>query len=197
MSPTVGKELVKNAIYALSIATGFILLYIAIRYEFRSGLAMIASILHDVFFIFAIFSIFRLEVDLNFVAAVLTIVGYSVNDTIVSFDRIRDHLKRKKRIKSMDELANVVNKSLRQVLTRSVNTAITTLFPVVFLLLIGSDAITVFSIAILIGTVVGIYSSLFIAVQLWTVWMGKELKKKGVLITYKEKKQFSPDQPQV
>ena len=197
VSPTVGKELVKNAIYALSIATGFILLYIAIRYEFRSGLAMIASILHDVFFIFAIFSIFRLEVDLNFVAAVLTIVGYSVNDTIVSFDRIRDHLKRKKRIKSMDELANVVNKSLRQVLTRSVNTAITTLFPVVFLLLIGSDAITVFSIAILIGTVVGIYSSLFIAVQLWTVWMGKELKKKGVLITYKEKKQFSPDQPQV
>lgn len=197
VSPTVGKELVKNAIYALTIATGFILLYIAIRYEFRSGLAMIVTILHDVFFIFAIFSITRLEVDLNFVAAILTIVGYSVNDTIVIFDRIRDYLRKKKRIRSMRELENIVNISLRQTLTRSFNTAMTTLFPVLFLLLIGSDAITVFSLAIFTGTLVGIYSSIFIGVHLWTVWMGRELRKKGVLITYKEKKPFSPEQPQV
>lgn len=197
VSPTVGKELVKNAIYALSIATGFILLYIAIRFEIRSALAMIITILHDVFFIFALFSITRMEVDLNFVAAVLTIVGYSVNDTIVIFDRIRDYLRKKKRIRKMRELEDIVNISLRQTLTRSLNTALTTLFPVIFLLFIGSDAVTIFSLAIFAGTVVGLYSSIFIGVQLWTVWMSKELKKKGVLITYKEKKQFSPDQPQV
>ena len=197
VSPTVGKELVKNAIYALSIATGFILLYIAIRFEIRSALAMIITILHDVFFIFALFSITRMEVDLNFVAAVLTIVGYSVNDTIVLFDRIRDYLRKKKRIRKMRELEDIVNISLRQTLTRSLNTALTTLFPVIFLLFIGSDAVTIFSLAIFAGTVVGLYSSIFIGVQLWTVWMSKELKKKGVLITYKEKKQFSPDQPQV
>ena len=197
VSPTVGKELVKNAAYALTIATGFILLYIALRFEIRSALAMIITILHDVFFIFAVFSITRLEVDLNFVAAVLTIVGYSVNDTIVIFDRIRDYLRRKKRIRSQNELEKIVNISLRQTLTRSINTALTTLFPVIFLLLLASDAITIFSLTIFTGTLVGIYSSIFIGVQLWTVWMGRELKKKGVLITYKEKKPFSPEEPQV
>lgn len=196
VSPTVGKELVKNAIMALIIASIGIMLYLAFRFEYKMGIASVVSLLHDAFFMVAIFSITRLEVDLNFVAALLTIIGYSINDTIVTFDRIRDHLKRKRKIREYSELVEIVNKSLRQVFTRSINTVITVLFPVIFLLLIGSEAIWNFSFAMFIGLIVGCYSSLFIAAQLWLIWKGKELKSKGVLITYKEKKRFS-DQPQV
>ncbi|MCU9613986.1 protein translocase subunit SecDF [Caldibacillus lycopersici] len=193
VTPTVGKELVKNAIYALAIASVGIILYVSLRFEMRMAVAAIIALLHDVFFMIAIFSITRFEVDLNFVAAILTIIGYSVNDTIVTFDRIRDHMKRKKRIKEYSELVEIVNKSLRQVFTRSINTALTTLLPVLFLLLMGSEAIWNFSFAMTIGLIIGVYSSLYIAAQLWLIWKGKELKKKGVLTTYKEKKKYNTD----
>lgn len=196
VTPTVGKELVKNAIYAIAIASIGMILYVAVRFEWKMGVAAIVALLHDAFFMISIFSITRLEVDLNFVAAILTIVGYSINDTIVTFDRMRDHLKKKRRIREYSELVDLVNSSLRQVFTRSINTALTTVIPVVFLLLMGSEAIWNFSLAMFIGLIIGVYSSLFIASQLWLVWKGKELKRKGVLITYKEKKKYS-DQPQV
>lgn len=110
---------------------------------------------------------------------------------------MRDHLRKHKKIREYHVLEEIVNKSLRQVMTRSINTSLSTLLPVVFLLLFGSEAITNFSLAMFIGLVVGVYSSIFIAAQLWLVWKGKELKKKGVLITYKEKKKFAGDEPQV
>jgi SecD/SecF fusion protein len=196
VTPTVGRELVKNAIYAVLISLAGIIIYTAFRFEWKMGTAAILALIHDSFFMVAVFSISRLEVDLNFVAAVLTIIGFSINDTIVTFDRIRDHMKKKKRIRTYQELEDIVNKSLRQVLTRSINTSLSTLLPIIFLLLMGSQAIWNFSLAMLVGLIVGVYSSVFIAAQLWLVWKGKELKKKGVLITYKEKKKYS-DQPVV
>ncbi len=196
VTPTVGKELVRNAIKAIIIASIGMIIYVGLRFEWRMGVSAIVALLHDVFFMVAIFSITRLEVDLNFVAAILTIVGYSINDTIVTFDRIRDHLKKKKKIRKYEELVQIVNGSLRQVFTRSINTVVTTILPVVALLLMGSEAIWNFSLAMFVGLIIGVYSSLFIASQLWLAWKGRELKQKGVLITYKEKKKYS-DQPQV
>src|SRR5690606_32390200 len=158
--------------------------------------ASVLALLHDAFVILAVFSIVRFEVDLTFIAAVLTVIGYSINDTIVTFDRIRAHMKRKRRIKQFKELVDIVNSSLRQTLTRSINTVLTVVFVVVALLIFGSESIKNFSFALLIGLIAGTYSSLFIAAQVWLVWKGKELKKKGTIITYKEKKKYS-DQPQV
>ncbi|REJ28246.1 protein translocase subunit SecF, partial [Caldibacillus debilis] len=196
VTPMVGQELVKNAIMAVAIASLGIILYLAFRFEIKMGIASIIALLHDAFFVIAIFSIVRMEVDLTIVAAVLTIIGYSVNDTIVIFDRIRENMRMKRRIRKYDEIVEIVNRSLRQVFTRSINTMLTVLLPVVLLLVMGSEAIRNFSLAMFVGLIAGGYSSLFIAAQLWLIWKGRELKKKGVLITYKEKKKFS-DEPQV
>ncbi|KAB7667302.1 protein translocase subunit SecDF [Bacillus sp. B1-b2] len=196
VSPTVGKELAKNAFYALIFASIGIILYVTIRFEIYMAMAAIVALLHDVFFIIVIFSFTRLEVDITFIAAVLTIVGYSINDTIVTFDRIRENLVKKKRIKTAQEIKDIINVSIRQTFARSLNTVITVVICVVALLLFGSESIKNFSIALLIGLVGGAYSSIFIASQLWYVWKKKELKKKGVLITYKEKRPDS-DIPQV
>lgn len=196
VSPVVGKELAKNAMIAVAIASIGIILYVSIRFEWRMALAAIVALLHDVFFIIVLFSFTRLEVDLTFIAAVLTIVGYSINDTIVTFDRMRENLAKKKRIKAYEELADVVNSSLRQTLGRSVNTVLTVVIAVVALLLFGSSSILNFSLALLIGLVVGVYSSIFIAAQLWLVMKAKELKQKGVLITEKVKRERT-DEPQV
>ncbi|WP_338750360.1 protein translocase subunit SecDF [Bacillus sp. FJAT-52991] len=196
VSPVVGKELAKNAIIALVIASLGIVLYVTLRFEIYMALGAIIALLHDAFFIVAFFSLTRLEVDVTFIAAVLTIIGYSINDTIVTFDRMRENLAKKRKIKTEQELEDIVNKSLRQTFTRSVNTVMTVVITVVALIVFGSDSILNFSIALLVGLISGTYSSLFIAAQLWLVWKKKELKKKGVLITYKEKKRWS-DEPQV
>lgn len=196
VSPTVGKELAKNAFYAIIFASIGIIIYVAIRFELYMGLAAVLALLHDAFFIIVIFSLTRLEVDITFIAAVLTIVGYSINDTIVTFDRIRENLAKKKRIKTPQEIKDIINTSIRQTLARSINTVVTVVICVVALLIFGSSAITNFSLALLIGLIGGAYSSIFIASQLWYVWKKKELKRKGVLVTYKEKSPIS-DEPQV
>ncbi|MCQ6278225.1 protein translocase subunit SecDF [Bacillus sp. EB600] len=196
VSPTIGKELAKNALIALLIASIGIIIYVTIRFELPMAIAAIASLLHDAFFMIAFFSITRLEVDLNFIAAVLTIVGYSINDTIVTFDRMRENMHKKKRLKTFQDILDVVNVSIRQTLTRSLNTVFTVLICVVALLIFGSESIRNFSIALLVGLLVGVYSSVFIAASLWVVMKGKELKKKGVIRTVKEKRKYS-DQPQV
>jgi protein-export membrane protein SecD/preprotein translocase SecF subunit len=196
VTPTVGKELAKNAIIGVIIAAIGIIIYVTLRFEIKMAVASVLALLHDAFVILAVFSIVRFEVDLTFIAAVLTVIGYSINDTIVTFDRIRAHMKRKRRIKQFKELVDIVNSSLRQTLTRSINTVLTVVFVVVALLIFGSESIKNFSFALLIGLIAGTYSSLFIAAQVWLVWKGKELKKKGTIITYKEKKKYS-DQPQV
>jgi protein-export membrane protein SecD/preprotein translocase SecF subunit len=196
VSPTIGKELAKNAMIALVIASIGIIIYVTIRFEIYMALAAILALLHDAFFVIVVFSILRLEVDITFIAAILTIVGYSINDTIVTFDRMRENMVKKKRLKTPEDIAEVVNTSLRQTLARSVNTVLTVVITVVGLLLFGSESIWNFSFALLIGLIAGTYSSVFLAAQLWYVWKNKELKKKGTIKTYKEKKVYS-DEPQV
>ncbi|OEH91494.1 protein translocase subunit SecDF [Bacillus solimangrovi] len=191
VSPTVGKELARNAFIAVMIASVGIIIYVTIRFEFYFALAAIVALLHDAFFIIAAFSLLQFEVDITFIAAVLTIVGYSINDTIVTFDRIRENLQLKKRIKSYEDLAEVVNRSLLQTLARSINTILTVMFAAGALLIFGSESIRGFSFALLIGLVAGTYSSLFIAAQLWLTWKHKQLKKNGFKPLRKEKS----DQP--
>ncbi len=196
VSPVIGKELAKNAMIALAIAAVGIIIYVSLRFEWRMAVASVIALLHDAFFIIAFFSLTRLEVDITFIAAVLTVVGYSINDTIVTFDRIRENLHKKRRLKTVEDIEEVVNKSLRQTMGRSVNTVITVVFTVIALLIFGSESILNFSIALLVGLIAGTYSSVFIATQLWLVMKKKELKKKGTIKTVKEKKKWS-DEPQV
>ncbi|WP_273125123.1 protein translocase subunit SecDF [Bacillus weihaiensis] len=190
VSPTVGKELARNAMYGVLIASIGIIIYVSIRFEFYMALASIVALLHDAFFIIAFFSMTRLEVDITFIAAVLTIVGYSINDTIVTFDRIRE-LYKKKKVKTVEDLQFIVNRSLQQTFTRSINTVLTVIIAVVALLIFGSTSITNFSIALLVGLVSGTYSSLFIAAQLWLIWKSKQLNKK------KDMPKKLSDEPQV
>ncbi|MCZ2258388.1 protein translocase subunit SecDF [Sporosarcina sp. G11-34] len=197
VSPTVGKELAKNAISALLYAMLGIIIYVAFRFEWRMGVATIIGLLHDVFFMVAIFSILRLEVDITFIAAVLTIVGYSINDTIVTFDRIRENINHRGRIDNVAELADIVNKSLRQTLGRSVNTVLTVVFVVVALMLLGAESIQTFSIALLIGLIAGTYSSIFISAQIWFDLKKREINKKGAIKVDETKKQWGSDEPVV
>ncbi|PSA99431.1 protein translocase subunit SecDF [Bacillus halotolerans] len=176
VSPTVGKELARNALYAVAIASIGIIIYVSIRFEYKMAVAAIVSLLYDAFFIVTFFSITRLEVDVTFIAAVLTIVGYSINDTIVTFDRVREHMKKRKP-KTFADLSHIVNLSLQQTFTRSINTVLTVVIVVITLLIFGASSITNFSIALLVGLLTGVYSSLYIAAQIWLVWKGKELKK--------------------
>ncbi|MBD1222907.1 protein translocase subunit SecDF [Virgibacillus halodenitrificans] len=186
VSPIVGQELVKNAIYAVSIASIFMIIYVTFRFELFFAITAIIALLHDAFFVIAIFSFTRIEFDITIVAAVLTIVGYSVNDTIVTFDRIRENLQNK-RVKSFKELAIIVNRSLVQTLSRSINTTVTTLLAVLAFLFLGAQSITGFAIALTVGLIAGTYSSLFLASQLWLIWRGKMLKNKPVDFTKKKK----------
>ncbi|WP_042459094.1 protein translocase subunit SecDF [Neobacillus dielmonensis] len=196
VSPQIGKELAKNAIIALLIASVGIVIYTTIRFEFSMAIAAIVSLLHDAFFMVAFFSLTRLEVDLTFIAAVLTIVGYSINDTIVTFDRMRENMHKKRRLKTVEDIAEVMNVSIRQTLTRSINTVLTVLITTVALIIFGSESIRNFSIALFVGLMVGVYSSVCIAGPLWYVLKARELKKNGPIKTVKEKKKYS-DQPQV
>lgn len=197
VSSTVGKELAKNAFKALLFAALGIIIYVAFRFEWRMGVASIIGLIHDAFFMIALFSILRLEVDITFIAAVLTIVGYSINDTIVTFDRIRENLNRRGVIENEAELADIVNKSLRQTLGRSVNTVLTVIFVVVALMLLGAESIKTFSIALLVGLLAGTYSSIFISAQIWFDLKKREIKDKGTLNVKQEKKQWGSDEPVV
>ncbi|WP_456266706.1 MULTISPECIES: protein translocase subunit SecDF [unclassified Bacillus (in: firmicutes)] len=182
VSPTVGKELARNALYAVIIASIGIIIYVSIRFEYKMAIAAIASLLYDAFFIVAFFSITRLEVDVTFIAAILTVIGYSINDTIVTFDRVREQMKKRKP-KTIEDLSYIVNLSLQQTFTRSVNTVLTVVVVVVALLIFGSASITNFSIALLVGLLTGVYSSLYIAAQIWLMWKGRELKKPAKIDT--------------
>jgi preprotein translocase subunit SecF len=177
VSPIVARELAVQAILAVLLASIGIVVYVAVRFEYRFAFAAIIALFHDALIVIAVFSILRLEVDLTFIAAVLTVVGYSINDTIVIFDRIRENLRLSK-VKTMDDLAEVVQKSIADTLTRSINTTLTTAFAATTLFLFGGEGIRNFSFALLIGLIAGAYSSIFIAAQVWLVWKGREIKRK-------------------
>lgn len=189
VSPLIGQELVKNAMKALALASIGIIIYVTLRFEWRMGLSAILALLHDVFIMVAVFSIFRLEVDITFIAAVLTIVGYSINDTIITFDRVRENLQKVKVIREPEQIDDIVNRSIRQTMTRSINTVLTVVVVAIALLIFGATSIFNFSLALLIGLVSGVISSVFIAVPLWGIMKKRELKKNnGKLVVHKEKK---------
>ncbi|WP_257009812.1 protein translocase subunit SecF [Evansella halocellulosilytica] len=178
VTPMVGEELARNAIISVLIATVGIIIYVTIRFELLYGISAIVALFHDALFILFVFSILQFEVNIPFIAAVLTIVGYSINDTIVTFDRIRENMKLEKKVKKFDDLARVVNKSLVQTLARSINTVLTVVFAAGALWIFGGDAIQTFAFALVVGLVAGTYSSLFLASQLWLVMKAKQLERK-------------------
>ncbi len=188
ISQIVKKELTINAIYAVIFATIGIVLYMTIRYRFSFAITAIIALLHDVLITIGIFSIFRLEISIMFIAAILTIIGYSINDTIVSFNRIKEniHTMYNGTIKTNEELTKLVNDSLRQTLLRSIYTTFTTLLPVIALILFGSMAIINFNIALFVGLIAGTYSSIFIASQLWLLIEQRNVQRG----TFKTKKWF-------
>ncbi len=165
--PRFGREATSKAIIALSLASLGIILYCAIRFEIRPAVATVAAVLHDVMVVIGLFSIFRIEVDLTFVAAVLTIVGYSVNDTIVIYDRIRENLRSAGR---NFDFAKIVNQSIWQSMTRTIYTSLTTFITVLALYIWGGVTTRNFALAMLIGLISGTYSTIFIASAIWVEW---------------------------
>jgi preprotein translocase subunit SecF len=170
------REMQGNALKAVAIASLGIIIYVTIRFEWRFAIASVVALLHDAFIVISLFSIFRLEVNLPFIIAILTIIGYSINDTIVIFDRIRENLRFAKR-KSPSDLAELVNASISQTMTRSINTVITVFVAALCLYIFGGASIKLFSLAMLLGLVSGAYSSIFIASQLWLILKLKQKPK--------------------
>jgi len=164
VGPTIGKELRRSGFFALGIAILLMIAYITVRFEFKFALAAILALLHDILLTVGIFSILQVEVDSAFIAAILTIFGYSINDTIVVFDRIRENMKKSKKI----ELAALVNNSIMQTLARSINTVATTLVVLVALFFLGGETTKNFVFALLVGITSGAYSSIFVASPVWT-----------------------------
>ncbi|MNW34973.1 preprotein translocase subunit SecF [compost metagenome] len=176
VDPEMAKELARNAIYAVLISCIGIIIYVSIRFEWRFAVAAIVALLHDAFMVVAVFSIFRFEVDLTFIIAVLTIIGYSINDTIVIFDRIRENLRFAKQ-KTTADLHELVNHSVSQTIMRSLYTALTVFIAAFFLYLFGGESIKMFSLAMVIGLLFGAYSSIFIASPLWFLLKSKQKNK--------------------
>ncbi|GAF65896.1 preprotein translocase subunit SecF [Bacillus sp. TS-2] len=179
VSPLVGEELAKNAFISVLIAAVGITIYVAFRFELLFGIAAIVGLLHDALFVLMMFSLFQIEINIPFIAAILTVVGYSINDTIVTFDRIRENVKFSKKIKGFQDLANIVNKSIVQTLARSINTALTIAFAAVAIMIFGGEAVRSFAFALVIGLIAGTYSSMFLCAQLWVVWKAKAIKNEN------------------
>lgn len=156
---SIGSELKSSAIISLILGSILIVLYITFRFEFTFSLGAIISLLHDIIISVGFISLFQYEVDTPFIAAILTILGYSINDTIVVYDRIRENFHKKEKW----TLAECMNKSINQVMIRSLNTSVTTLFSIVALLIFGGDSLKTFVVTLLIGMLTGTYSSVFIA----------------------------------
>lgn len=155
----IGQEIREQAFWAILLSLGLILVYIGFRFEFRFGLGAVAALTHDVLITLTFFSLFNKEITMPVVAALLTIAGYSINDTIVVFDRIREQLVKLRR----ESFFNVLNMSINQTLSRTVITAVTTLFTSLALMILGGEVIHDFAFAITVGIIVGTYSSIFVA----------------------------------
>ena len=159
VGPQVGDELRDDGGLAMLIALAFILVYVMARFEYRFALGSIAALIHDVVITMGIFSLFQFDFDLTVLAAVLAVIGYSLNDTIVVFDRIRENF----RIMRKQEPVNIINASLNQTLSRTMMTSVTTLIVVLSMFFLGGELIHAFSIALIIGILIGTYSSIYVA----------------------------------
>ena len=185
VGPVIGAELAQKALQAIVIATVAIVLYIAYAFReipkpyssFKFGLSAVIALLHDVLVLVGIFSIlghfFNVEIDALFVTAVLTVIGFSVHDTIVVFDRIRENLRKEGAKVSFEQ---VVNDSLLQTLVRSLNTSLTALFVMLAIILFGGQSIRTFALALFVGILSGTYSSIFNAAPLLVIWENRSKK---------------------
>ena len=166
IGPTVGKDLQKDALLAITFSMIAIIIYIAIRFEFKFGVAAAIATIHDVLAVLAVFYLLNKEINLLIVTALLTLAGYSLTDTVVVFDRIRENLKRAKR----EDLGTLVNNSINEVLSRTIITSLTVVFVLVPLVFFGGEVLHDFSLALLIGVGFGSYSSIFVASPLLVTW---------------------------
>ena len=168
VSDVVKKELVKNAIKALIISSIAIIIYVSIRFKFNYAISGIIALLHDVVLTILFFGLFNIEINSTFIAAILTIIGYSINDTIVTFDMIRELYKEKKNDKTSEDINKIVDTSVKRVLSRTILTSVTTIIPVIMLLIMGAKEIVNFNIALLVGFIFGTLSSIFVSNYLWS-----------------------------
>lgn len=177
---TIGGELITNALEALVISWALIILYVAYRFEWKFGVAAVLALIHDILIVLSVFSLTQRQVDSSFIAALLTIVGYSINDTIVIFDRIRENLRL--HFRRNGDVNTLVNTSIYQTLTRSLYTVFTVLFTTFALYFFGGETTKDFAFALLVGFSVGCYSSIFIASPLWIVLRGWSEKRRAAKV---------------
>jgi len=175
IGPVIGKALQKQALWAITISIIGIIIYVAFRFQFKFGVAAAIATMHDVLAVLGIFYIMHWEVNLLIITALLTLAGYSLTDTVVVFDRIRENLKKNRR----DPLPKLVNESINEVLSRTIITSLTVVLVLVPLVLFGGDVLHDFSLALLMGVIVGTYSSVFVASPILVVW---HVKAGGKLI---------------
>lgn len=174
IGPAVGETLRKDARNAVLLSLFGIILYIWIRFDFRSGIAATIATFHDVLAVLGIMMLMGYEFDLLLVTALLTLAGYSLTDTVVVFDRIRENLKK---WRTKGEFASAVNKSINEVLSRTFNTSITVLFVVVSLYFLGGEVLRTFALALTLGVIVGTYSSIFVASPIVVEWEARRPKR--------------------
>ena len=169
VSASMGADLWSNAAMSIIIAVILMLIYITFRFELLTGLSAVLALIHDVLIMLSIYAIFDLPINTSFIAAILTIFGYSINATIVVFDRIRENT----RFIRKESFAGIANKSIWQTMARSINTTITTLITLVALYILGVTSIKEFALPLIVGVVCGCYSSVFLASQFWVLLKGK------------------------
>lgn len=174
VGPKVGKDLRQKALMAIFYALLGILIYISLRFEFRFGVSAIIALCHDTIITIGAFSLFDKEFTLSVIAALLTVIGYSLNDTIVVFDRIRDNIK----LKRGKKLFDILNLSINQTLSRTLLTSGTTLVVVASIFLFGGEVIHDFAFALLVGIFIGTYSSIYVASPILLAWEGYKEKKR-------------------
>lgn len=165
IGPAIGSELKTKALIALLLANLGILLYVSVRFEWKLGLSAVVALVHDVLVMITVYAVLQIPITSAFLAALLTIIGYSINDTIVIFDRIRENMKSHNKM-SEDDLVNL---STSQSLTRSINTSVTTLVTILALYILGVPAIRDFALPMIVGIISGVYSTIFIASPVWVM----------------------------
>lgn len=180
VQPSISRELVYDAFWLLIVSSILQVVYITFRFEYKFAITAIIALLHDALIVLGLFSLFRLEVNATFIAAILTVIGYSMNDTVVVFDRIRENLKLRKR---GEDLADLVDASVNQVVSRTIKTGATALIAIVAVLVFGGRTVREFSAALTMGIVSGTYSSVFIASAIWAWWEKWSAAQKKVKAT--------------
>ncbi len=169
IGPVIGQALKQQSLWAITISIIGIIIYVAFRFQFKFGVAAAIATMHDILAVLGVFYIMHKEINLLIVTALLTLAGYSLTDTVVVFDRIRENLKRNRR----DALATLVNASINEVLSRTIITSLTVVLVLVPLVIFGGDVLHDFSLALLLGVIVGTYSSVFVASPILVVWHAK------------------------